>query len=74
MKEEEEEEPGLDEYGAAKGSRRGGTTRRGRTTRRGLSRYRQTQRKTRDTVRTNRGASQLLQEGIALEEVTPKPE
>lgn len=69
---EEEEATGLEEYGAAGSTRRGGTTRRGRTTqRRGLTRLRQTQRKSRDTVRVNRGASQrhTQEEGIPLEEV-----
>ena len=70
---EEEEKPSLEEYGVAtKGVRRGETgriTRGGRTTtRRGLSRYRQTQRKPRSTVRS-RGGSQRLHDDIQLEEI-----
>jgi len=68
--EEEEvgEKPSLDEYGVStRGTRRGGTTR-GRTQRRGLSKYRQTQRKPRSTVRSStRG--QRLNEDIQLSEV-----
>ena len=76
---EEEEEtgkPSLEEYGASvrtRATRRGGTTRTGRTTqRRGLSRYRQTQRKPRSTIRSNRGGSQRLNDDIQLEEISPK--
>lgn len=70
--EEEEvgEKSGLEEYGVStRGTRRGGTTRRG-TTRRGLSRYRETQRKPRSTIRSSkRGGAQRLDEDIQLTEV-----
>ena len=51
-------------------TRRVGTTR-GRTTRRGISRYRNTERKPRSTVRSNRGgATGLAEEGaIPLAEI-----
>ena len=74
---DEEEDPGKgEEYGApvrTRATRRGGTTRGGgrTTTRRGLSRYRQTQRKPRSTVRSSRGSQRLNEGGIQLEEVQP---
>ena len=66
LEEEEEGEKGLDEFGVS--TRRGGTTR-GRTVRRGISKYRQTTRKPRSTVRSNRGGSQRLHDEIQLQEV-----
>ena len=68
---EEEEEVGekpLDEYGVSARVTRGRTSR-GRTTRRGLSRYRQTQRKPRSTVRTTRGSHRLEDDVIQLQEI-----
>lgn len=68
VEDEEEEKSGLDEYGVATRSlTRGGRT----TTRRGLSRYRQTHRRPRSTIRVNRG-SQRLQDDIQLEEIPAK--
>ena len=72
---EDEETGKAEEYGGAsvrtRATRRGGTTRSGRTTRRGIGRLRQTQRKQRSTVRSNRDGSQRLTEegGIALAEI-----
>lgn len=72
---EEEEEPGLEEYGAAskgaRSTRRGATTRRGRSTR-GISRFRQTQRKPRSTVRSGRGGSQRLHEEVPMSDIPGK--
>lgn len=73
----EDEEPGKpEEYGGApsvrtRATRRGGTTRTGRTTtRRGITRLRQTQRKSRNTVRSTHGSQRLAEEGgIALSEI-----
>lgn len=64
--EEEEGEKG-DDFGVS--VRRGGTTRGGRTLRRGVSKYRQTTRKSRSTVRSTRGGSQRLNDEIQLQEV-----
>ena len=64
--EEEEGEKGLDDFGVT--TRRGGTTR-GRTQRRGVSKYRQTTRKPRSTIRSSRGGSQRLNDEIQLQEV-----
>lgn len=65
--EEEEAEKGLDDFGVS--TRRGGTTR-GRTQRRGVSKYRQTTRKPRSTIRSTRGGSQRLNDEIQLQEVS----
>ena len=75
QEEEEEtaegEKPSLEEYGiSTRGTRRGATTRRGRS-QRGLSRYRQTQRKPRSTVRSSGGSrhGERLTDDIQLQEV-----
>lgn len=71
MDEEEEGEKGED-FGVSTrrgGTTRGGTTRGGRTLRRGVSKYRQTTRKARSTIRSTRGGSQRLNDEIQLQEV-----
>ena len=76
--EDEEGKPSLEEYGVATKVRRGETaraTRSGRTTtRRGLSRYRQTKRKARSTIRSSGGGAgtQRLHDDIQLEELPAK--
>lgn len=67
---EEEETPADKGFEISRGGR--GRTTRGQTVRRGISKYRQTQRKPRNTVRssTHGGASGGLTDEIQLQEVS----
>ena len=73
MQVEEEEEVAAGKGFEASRGVRGRTTRRGQTQRRGFSKYRQTERKPRSTIRSTRGggdAGQPLTDEIQLQEVS----